>query len=135
MLVILLVVALARPERVASSSRVSAVALFDVSESITDADLDASARLLSELRAAQGSHGLAAYTFASQSRAAAAVKRHEGAAGAATDLERAVQLAYSALEPGTLQRLLIVSDGRETRGELLREAARARRLGVPRLVP
>jgi uncharacterized membrane protein len=133
-LVGLLALALAHPERVASSSRVSAVALFDVSDSVSDRDLEASATLLNELRAAQGSHALTAYSFASEARALPATEtalaRPKAGAGSSSDLERALQLAYGALEPGALQRVLIVSDGHETRGELLREATRASRLGL-----
>lgn len=129
-----LVLALARPERVLRSSQVSAVALFDVSDSVSERDLEAGAELLAELRAARGAHALQAFTFAGDVRPlaadATALARHAPAAGAATDLERAVQRAYGALEPGTLQRVLIVSDGRETRGALLGEALRARRSGV-----
>jgi Ca-activated chloride channel family protein len=133
-LVALLALALARPERVVRSSRVSAVALFDVSDSIADADLARASKLLAELRAAQGSHALASFSVAGEASAIGAsttqLARATGEHGASTDLERAIQLAYGALEPGTVQRIAIVSDGRQTRGELLRQAARARRAGV-----
>jgi Mg-chelatase subunit ChlD len=139
LLVTLLVLALAQPSRVRDSTRVSAVALFDVSLSISDEDLEDSEALLAELREAHGTHAFSAFAFAAHPRRLAL----DGARGPllarptapneslATDLERALQMAYSALEPGTLQRVLIVSDGRATRGSLMAEAARAAQLGVP----
>jgi uncharacterized membrane protein len=45
--------------------------------------------------------------------------------GAATDIQAALQLGYGLLEPGTIKRIVIVSDGNETQGNLLAEAQRA----------
>src|SRR5690606_18385212 len=50
--------------------------------------------------------------------------------GAATNIQAAMQLAYGVLPPGKLKRLVLFSDGVETRGNLLAEASRARRFGV-----
>jgi uncharacterized membrane protein len=133
-LVLLIALALARPERLASSTRVSAVALFDVSDSVSDRDLAASEQLLAALRAAHGANSFAAFSFATEAHALpgtdSKLARPSGPGGSTSDLEHAIQLAYSALEGNALQRLLVVSDGHETRGELLREATRAQRLGV-----
>jgi Mg-chelatase subunit ChlD len=137
-LVALLVLALARPSHVRDSTRVSAVALFDVSLSVSDEDLADAEALLEELRAAQGEHAFEAFAFAARPRPLdlpaakpPLLARPSAQEASATDLERALQMAYSALEPGTLQRVLIVSDGQATRGSLLSEAARAAQLGVP----
>lgn len=139
LLVSALIFALARPVLRQSTTRASAVVLFDVSDSVTDEDLKESAELLRALEEARGDDALAAFTFASRatpldiaaSRSLEKLARPKTPEGAHTDLEAALRLAYSALEPGALPRILLVSDGHETRGDLLREASRAARLGVP----
>src|SRR5262245_879066 len=54
LLVATVALALARPARTHDASRVSAVVLADVSDSITDADLAASAQAVREIYAARG---------------------------------------------------------------------------------
>lgn len=51
-------------------------------------------------------------------------------AGAATNIEAAMQLAYGVLPPGKLKRVVLFSDGIETQGNLLAEASRAKGFGV-----
>lgn len=50
--------------------------------------------------------------------------------GAATDIQAAVQLGYGLFPPGTIRRMVLLSDGNQTNGDLLAEASRARELGV-----
>ncbi len=50
--------------------------------------------------------------------------------GAGTDAQSAMQLAYSVLPPGYLKRVVLVTDGVETEGDLLAEANRAKSFGV-----
>jgi Ca-activated chloride channel family protein len=56
------------------------------------------------------------------------VDPHEGMA---TDLESALQLALSTFPSSGARRILLISDGNETRGQALTEALRARERGVP----
>src|SRR5690606_33213234 len=58
----------------------------------------------------------------------AELARHED--GAASNLEAALQLSYGLFPPGHLRRAVLLSDGGQTEGDLLSEAARARRFGV-----
>ena len=54
-----------------------------------------------------------------------------GEAGRATDLESAVRDAVAALPPERVGRIVLITDGRETRGNIARAAWQARQLGVP----
>ena len=47
-----------------------------------------------------------------------------------SDLRGALQLAYGLFAPGHLRRAVLLSDGLQTRGDVLAEASRARRFGV-----
>ncbi len=60
---------------------------------------------------------------------ASALVRHRGA-NAGTDIQAALQLAYGLLPAGYLPRLVVVSDGNQTRGDILAESYRAAELGV-----
>src|SRR5262249_58538649 len=55
--------------------------------------------------------------------------RHAGA-GAGTDIQAAMQLAYGLFPDGYLPRMVIVSDGNQTQGDVAVEAYRAKELGV-----
>lgn len=50
--------------------------------------------------------------------------------GAGSNLQAALQLAYGVFPPGYLKRVLILSDGVETEGDVLAEAHRASQFGV-----
>ena len=138
-LLLLLALALARPALSLDATRVSAVLLVDVSDSVTDAGLEQARELLRAARRARGDNDLRLVTFARRPRVipldpahpdARAIARHEGSAGQESDLQAALQHAYGLFAPGHLRRVLLVSDGRQTRGDLLAEAERAARLQV-----
>src|SRR5262249_26881223 len=59
----------------------------------------------------------------------AGIKRHAGA-GAGTDTQAAMQLAYGLYPDGFLPRMVIVSDGNQTVGDVAVESYRAKELGV-----
>jgi Mg-chelatase subunit ChlD len=139
LLVALVALALARPSTVGQRSIVSTVLLVDVSDSISDRQLEAARKLVDEARAARhGDDVLRVVTFGQHPRAvdlppdgaplpADFLARHDGDA---SDLAAAVQLAYGLYPPGTLARAVIVSDGNETAGNLAAEAFSARDRGV-----
>ena len=144
-LIAALALALARPARTTESSKISTVFLVDVSESATDASLGDARAIVQAAWRARGENDVRMVTFARHPRVVpldesedtvppiARPSTPRGAtesAGAGTDLEAALQLAYGLFPPGHLRRAVILSDGAQTDGDLLAEASRARRFGV-----
>ncbi|MDB4953498.1 MAG: von Willebrand factor type [Myxococcales bacterium] len=130
--------AVARPSWITETSRVSTVVLVDVSDSISEKQLAAAKQYVDDLEKAEGSGNLQLITFAEKpsvarkqdgSALSASVKRHADA-GAGTDTQAAMQLAYGLYPDGYLPRMVIVSDGNQTQGDAAVEAYRARELGV-----
>lgn len=139
--VALLALALARAARTTSESRVATVYLVDVSDSVSDEALADARELVGKAMAGKkDGDRIELVTFARHPRredlpekGPPAIARHgERAAkqGAGTDLQAALQLAYGLYPPGWLRRAVILSDGVQTGGDLLAEAARAKDLGV-----
>ena len=133
-----LAIALARPSWVTHTSKVATVALVDVSDSISDKQLDAARHYVDQLAAAEGNGDLQVVTFAEKPRLvrakdgqalSAAIARHAGA-GAGTDVQAAMQLAYGLFPDGYLPRIVVISDGNQTQGDVAVEAYRAKELGV-----
>jgi Mg-chelatase subunit ChlD len=136
--VALFAIALARPSWITEQSKVATVLLVDVSESVSDKQLDATRTYVDSFVAATGDGNLQMVTFAEKPvvvRAedgkplSSAIKRHVGA-GAGTDTQAAMQLAYGLYPDGYLPRLVIISDGNQTVGDIAVEAYRAKELGV-----
>lgn len=149
LLLTLLALALAQPTRRTRSGRVALVVAVDVSDSVSDRALGAAAETVEQLRAALGDNHLQLVTFDSRPRrlplppvgspvTVARAPSGEGDAGigvqstggAETHIARALQFAYGLFPAGHLRRVLLLTDGAETRGDLLGEAERARALGV-----
>ncbi len=131
-------IALARPSWITEQSKVSTVVLVDVSDSVSEKQLDAAKKYVDEMQAASGDEGnFQLITFAEKpqvvragdGKLSASIKRHLGA-GAGTDTQAAMQLAYGLYPDGFLPRLVIVSDGNQTVGDVATEAYRAKELGV-----
>ncbi len=131
-------IALARPSWITEQSKVSTVVLVDVSDSVSDKQLDAAKKYVDTMVEAAGDGNLQVITFAEKPTVVRAedgkplsdaVKRHS-AAGAGTDTQAAMQLAYGLYPEGFLPRMVIVSDGNQTVGDLAVEAYRAKDLGV-----
>ena len=131
-----LALALARPAWTTSDDKVATVLLADVSESVSDKQLEATREYARQLDQAKGPDDrLYVITFAERPRLASKVdgklviERHANA-GRGTDIQAAVQLAYGLFPSGYLPRIVIVSDGNQTSGDLLVESYRAEELGV-----
>ncbi len=131
-------IALARPSWITTTSKVSTIALIDVSDSISDKQLAAARSYVDELAGAEGDGNLQLITFAEKPTVAkksdgkalsSAIARHVGA-GAGTDIQSAMQLAYGLFPQGYLPRIVIVSDGNQTQGDIAVESYRAKELGV-----
>lgn len=130
--------ALARPSWVTDTNKVATVVLVDVSDSISDKQLAAARTYVDDLEKTEGSGNLQLITFAEKPLVArkhdgqplsASVTRHAGA-GAGTDTQAAMQLAYGIYPDGYLPRMVIISDGNQTQGDLAVESYRAKELGV-----
>lgn len=137
--VIAAAIALARPTWITRDSKVATVVLVDVSESVSDAQLAAARSYVDELSSARGEGWIKVVTFAEKPMVARtesgrpAIARHKtGAAkgGAGTDVQAAIQLGYGLYPPGYLPRMIVVSDGNQTRGDVVSEAYRAKEMGV-----
>lgn len=127
-------VALARPSWITRDDRVATVVLVDVSDSVSDGQLEAARGYLDALGTARGEGDLQVVTFAEKPRVVRrdggfAIARHDGA-GSGTDIQAAMQLGYGLYPDGHLPRMVIVSDGNQTAGDVLTEAYRAKQLGV-----
>ncbi|MCA9676761.1 MAG: VWA domain-containing protein, partial [Myxococcales bacterium] len=134
--------ALARPSWVTRDDKVATVVLVDVSDSVSDKQLDAARAWVDDLgKAAAGDDSLQVITFAEKPKVARKkdghfqIARHvagDGASdsGAGTDAQSAMQLAYGLYPPGYLPRMVILSDGNQTSGDLMSEAYRAHEMGV-----
>jgi Mg-chelatase subunit ChlD len=135
-------IALARPSWITEQNRVATVALVDVSDSVSDKQLAAAKDYVDALEAAAGDGNLQLITFAEKPTVvrttngpgdgkplSAAIARHAGA-GAGTDTQAAMQLAYGIYPDGYVPRMVIVSDGNQTQGDVAVEAYRAKELGV-----
>jgi Ca-activated chloride channel homolog len=133
-------IALARPSWITRESKVATVVLVDVSDSVSDAQLAAARKYVGELDAAGNDDTwMSVVTFAEKpqvakkDRGAYVVTRHvTGAArgGAGTDVQAAMQLAYGLFPSGYLPRMVLVTDGNQTSGDLASEAYRAKDMGV-----
>ncbi|MBW2277514.1 MAG: VWA domain-containing protein [Deltaproteobacteria bacterium] len=131
-----LAIALARPAWTTTDNKVATVVLIDVSDSVSDAQLDAARAYLKQLDEAKGKDDrLFLITFAERPRLIRdtsqklTVARHDKA-GAGTNIQAAVQLGYGLFPDGFLPRMVIVSDGNQTKGDVFVEAYRAEELGV-----
>jgi Mg-chelatase subunit ChlD len=131
-------IALARPTWITEQKKVSTIVLVDVSDSVSEKQLEAARKYVDAIASARDDGNIQVITFAEKPQVvradnakdlAAAVKRHQGA-GAGTDTQAAMQLAYGLYPDGYLSRLVIVSDGNQTVGDLAVEAYRAKELGV-----
>ena len=139
-LVSLLVLAVAHPVSSTRSDRTCTVFAVDVSDSISDETLAIARGAVARATRTRGRHEARVITFARRPRVVmpatearsdgdAAIERHE-AGGAGTDIGAAVSLSYGLFPPGCLRRVVVLSDGVQTDGDMLAEAARAARFGV-----
>lgn len=139
-----LLVALARPASVIRDARVCVAVLVDVSESVGDDVLARFRAFVEALHTGRRERCLRVVTYAERPRLDEAldgavgaagvpggrgVTRHNGA-GSGSDLALALSFAYGLFPPGALRRVLLMSDGAETQGDVLSEASRAARFNT-----
>jgi len=132
-------IALARPSWITHDDKLATVVLVDVSDSVSDKQLAAARTYVEQLDKAKGDGSLQVITFAEKPTVVrgggegtfdtSKIVRHSGG-GAGTDVQAAMQLAYGLYPEGHLPRMVIVSDGNQTLGDLAIEAYRAKDMNV-----
>lgn len=132
-----LALTLARPTRVHESTTISTVFLVDVSDSVADASLESATEHVRSAFDSRGDNDVQLISFASTAKRLALkegealkITRHAQEENRATNLQAALQLAYGVFPPGHLRRVVLLSDGSQTHGDLLAEASNARRFDV-----
>lgn len=130
----LILVALASPVWELPDSTVRVVALADVSESVGEAGMAETRRVLADLEA-EGGTSLKVIPFGSRPLDAAGALPPDAealrAVGRGTNLEASVRYGLASLPARAVPRLVLISDGLENKGSLLRAAWQARSLAVP----
>jgi Ca-activated chloride channel homolog len=135
-----LVFALADPQFRMHVKKLAVTVLMDTSASMPRDSLQRGAILLRDLVAKKSDAEIRLITFAGHPSLqtvpaqASQVTIPEGVdpvEGMATDMEAALQLALGTFPAEGPRRLVLISDGNETRGHGLTEAMRARQLGIP----
>jgi Ca-activated chloride channel family protein len=131
--------ALAEPRLTLYSSKVGLIVLVDTSASVSARDLERASELASRIERAAGRHWVAILPFARETRRPGPdeqrspwrLRYSRGEAGRGTDLERAIREGIGAFPAGTVPRLVLISDGKENLGSVLRAVWQARQLGIP----
>lgn len=132
------VMAMTKPALVYCSSRMAVAVLADTSASISDKGLKHESDLIHEMETARGKQILHVIQFSRSTRIAEKqqteswnLARTPGSDSRATDIERAVRDGIATLPLDRVRRLVILSDGRENVGSVLRAAGKASELGIP----
>ena len=118
------------------SQKLAVVVLVDVSPSIPKTSLKKSQKYVESLfKDKKKGDSIRVITFAASSKLlpnkgekAPDIKRHPKEV--ASDLQAALRHAYGLFPPGTLRRVVVISDGRETQGSALDELQRATSRGI-----
>lgn len=139
-----IVLALARPSVTTFEKRICTVYVVDVSDSISDDQLDHARQMVNRAWRGRGDNEVRLVTFSTSPKAipipveakqVPRLKRHEGKqARQHSDIQAAVQHAYGLFPPNMLKRIVLISDGNETDGDLLAESYKAASRHVPLFV-
>lgn len=134
-----LLLAFAEPRMNVSVSKTAVAVLVDTSASVTGADLARASDLATAIDKHRGRNWTRVIPFARATRVADASEhqhswelRHTaGDAGRATDMEAGIREAIASMPEGMVPRIVLVSDGRENKGSIVRAAYQAQQLGIP----
>ena len=144
LLLICLSVALSEPALLGERNKASLVALVDVSDSMSDSQLELARSRIEELRQLSKRRGdeLHVLEFAARPRLLPLPPdgqplpplrppgKDDGLGHHASNLQSALQLSYGLHTPDTLRRTVLFSDGNQTEGDVLAEALSAARRHV-----
>jgi len=137
--IVALALALTRPRTVKEYRRVCTVFVVDVSDSVSPRQIDEARAYIREVYEKRGKNLVRIVTFAQRPHVVdipesgtpfPKLARHRGGQGAASDIQAAVQLAYGLYPASYIRRMVIFSDGIQTKGDLLAEAYKAADYGV-----
>jgi Ca-activated chloride channel family protein len=131
--------ALSEPRATVYETKVAAAILVDTSASVTPQDLAHASDLATQIEAARGRRWTRVIPFARAARNTAPEERGRvwnmkytaGDGGHATNLEAALRDAAASLPAGLVPRIVLISDGNENLGSVVRGAWQARELGIP----
>jgi Ca-activated chloride channel family protein len=140
-LVFTLALSLGRPTSTEIGSEICTVFLIDVSESVSDETLESFRLLLERSVRARGSNILRGVAFARRAReftipgglgSGEHLARFDRftTPDTGTDIAAGLTLAYGLFPSGVVRRVVVFSDGLQTDGDVLAEAARAAMFGV-----
>ncbi|MFA5625236.1 MAG: VWA domain-containing protein [Bradymonadales bacterium] len=143
-LLLTVVLALLNVQKTSESSFVSVVYLVDVSDSMSGEELDEAQKLVSRgLARSNSENDVQVVSFASSPRrlklsegnVLPPIKRHdsedgEGFEGRQSDLQAALRYTYGLFPDAYLRRVVLISDGQQTRGDILAEALQAQEMGI-----
>ena len=137
--IIAIILALSEPKLSTPETKMAVAVLVDTSASLSPQDLARSSELADALERSRGRHWIRILPFARSVRNAAPEEQQHGwhfrytagEAGQATDLEAGVREAIASLPAGLVPRLLLISDGKENSGSVLRATWQAQSLGIP----
>jgi uncharacterized membrane protein len=131
--------ALSEPRITVYETKVAAAILVDTSASVTPQDLAHASDLATQMEAARGRRWTRVIPFARAARNTAPEERGRtwnlkytaADGGHATNLEAALRDAAASLPAGLVPRIVLISDGNENLGSVVRGAWQARELGIP----
>ncbi len=134
-----ILLAFAEPTITLPQTKTAEIVLVDTSASITSQDLARASSLASQIERDRGSNWVRIVPFDTGVRALRPqetsgglhLQRISGAAADATDLEAALTGSMAAIPNGYVPSFLLVSDGNENEGSVIRAIAQLRRLQIP----
>ncbi len=138
LLLLLITAALCRPVQKREHSKVCTVVLVDLSASVSDAQLAEARRSIQKVLDHKGDNLVRVVGFSSRPKVIEPkgghlppLSRPPAVDGAVTNLQAGIQLALSLYPADTIGRMLVLSDGLQTRGDAITEAYRAADAKIP----
>ena len=138
--IVFVITALAEPRLDFQKTKVAVAVLADTSASVSPSDLQRESEIATRIEASRGSNSTQVIPFARNPRQPMPSERNgknwnlqrtPGDAGRATSLERAVSEAVASLPAGLIRRVVLMSDGNENTGSIVRATWQAQQLGIP----
>src|SRR5947209_7703736 len=134
-----ILLALSEPFITLPQTKTGAIVLVDTSASITSADLERASSFVSQMERSRHTNWMKVVPFASETRELSVKETSSGfrllpavhGIGEGTNLETALMSSMSAIPNGYLPRLVLLSDGNENQGSVVRAVAELQRLHVP----